>query len=121
MTLITLQMRRNNYKIITYRLSLLNLIFLQSSLQEICCFLECHPTCQFRILFLRGSSTENRSYHWQKATRLQSNLEAYLDLWCAIVGICIKLQCINTEKIPVESVTDNYGRTVVRVKCGDKT
>ena len=26
--------------------------FLQSGLQEICCFIECHPTCQFRILFL---------------------------------------------------------------------
>jgi len=31
---------------------LLNLVFLQSGLQEICCFLECHPTCQFRISFL---------------------------------------------------------------------
>jgi hypothetical protein len=33
---------------------------------------------------------ENRSYHWQ-TTRLQSNPEAYLDLLCTIVGICIKL------------------------------
>jgi len=31
---------------------LLNLVFLQSGLQEICSFLECHPTCQFRISFL---------------------------------------------------------------------
>ena len=31
---------------------LLNLVFLQSDLQEICCFLECHPTRQFRISFL---------------------------------------------------------------------
>jgi len=29
-----------------------NLVFLQSGLQEICCFLEWHPTWQFRNLFL---------------------------------------------------------------------
>jgi len=29
-----------------------NVVLLLSGPQEICCFLECHPTCQFRILFL---------------------------------------------------------------------
>jgi len=29
-----------------------SLVFLQSGLHEICCFLECHQTCQFRIYFL---------------------------------------------------------------------
>ena len=33
-------------------LPFLNVEFLQPGLQEICCFLECHPTCQFRMLFL---------------------------------------------------------------------
>jgi len=43
---------RNNYKIITFTLRLLNVLFLQSGLQEKCCFVECHPICQLRILFL---------------------------------------------------------------------
>jgi len=33
-------------------LPLLNFGILQPSHQDIRCFLECHPTCQFRILFL---------------------------------------------------------------------
>jgi len=33
-------------------LPLLNAVFLQSGLQEICCFVECHKTCHLRILFL---------------------------------------------------------------------
>jgi hypothetical protein len=31
---------------------LLNLVFLQSGIHEKCCFIECHPTWQLRILFL---------------------------------------------------------------------
>jgi len=31
---------------------LLNVVFLLIRLQEICSFLKCQPTCQFRILFL---------------------------------------------------------------------
>ena len=45
-------MHSNNYKTITFSLPLLNVVFLQTGLEEICCFIECHPTCQFRILFL---------------------------------------------------------------------
>ena len=55
MTLIILRTQiiaRNIYKIITFMVSLFNEVFLQSRLQEICCFLECQPTCQFRILFV---------------------------------------------------------------------
>ena len=33
-------------------IALFNVVFSQYGLQEICCFLECHPTCQFRILFI---------------------------------------------------------------------
>ena len=52
--------------------------FLQSGLQEICCFLECHPTCQFRILFLLvldavycASCAQNRQ------TPMQNNIPVY--------------------------------------------
>ena len=31
---------------------------------------------------------------------------------------CLKVK--NPEKIPVESVTDNYGRTVLCTECGNK-
>ena len=41
------------WKIIAFTLPLLNLVFLQCGLQEILSFLECHPTCQFRMLFLQ--------------------------------------------------------------------
>ena len=54
MTLIILQTQikySNIYNIITFTLPLLSLVFLQSCNQEICFFLECHPTYQFRILF----------------------------------------------------------------------
>jgi len=33
-------------------LPLLNVVFLQSGLQVLCCFLECHPRCQCWIQFL---------------------------------------------------------------------
>ena len=46
----------------------------------------------------------------------QSNPETYLDLWCTITGICIKLWFRNPGKIPVENATDNYWRTVVCTK-----
>jgi hypothetical protein len=45
-------LHRNIYKTITFTFPLLNVIFSQSGLQEVICFLECHPTCPFRILFL---------------------------------------------------------------------
>ena len=45
-------LHRNIYKIITFTLLLLNVVCLQIGLQEICCCLECHPTCQFRIFIL---------------------------------------------------------------------
>jgi hypothetical protein len=47
----TLIIAQRYFKIITFTLPLLHLVFLQSCLQEICCFLECHQACQFRMLF----------------------------------------------------------------------
>ena len=38
-------------QIIKINLPLFNVEFLQSGLHEICCFLECHPACQFGVLF----------------------------------------------------------------------
>ena len=49
------------------------------------------------------------------------NPENCLDLWCTVMGIYIKLKFRNPGKIPVRSATDNYGRTAVCAKCGDKT
>jgi len=57
----------------------------------------------------------------KQANHLQGNPETHLDLWCATIGICIKLLFRNPGKIPVESATDNYGRTAVCAECGDKT
>jgi hypothetical protein len=47
----TLIIAQEYLKFITFKLPLLNLVFLQSCLQEICCFLECHQACQYRMLF----------------------------------------------------------------------
>jgi hypothetical protein len=66
--------------------------------------------------------------HWPKiaaitgkqTTNLQSYFETYMDLCNTIVGIKIQLYYRHPGKIPVESVKDNYGRTVVCAECGDK-
>jgi hypothetical protein len=55
MTLIALQIQitaQKYYKIIIFTFPLLNVVLLQYCLQAICCFLESHATCQFRILLL---------------------------------------------------------------------
>jgi len=46
-----ISLHRNIYQIIIFVLPLLNIVFLQPCHQEICCFLECHQTCQLIFSF----------------------------------------------------------------------
>ena len=59
--------------------------------------------------------------HWSEITViaskqtscLQSYFEASLDLWRSTLGICLKLKFGNSGEIPVESVADYNGCTMV--------
>ena len=51
---------------------------------------------------------------------LQSYFEANLDLWRSTLGICLKLKFGNSGEIPVESVADYKGCTVLCAEYSDK-
>jgi hypothetical protein len=56
----------------------------------------------------------------KQTSRLQSNFETNLDLWSSTLEICLNLQFGNPGEIPVESVADHNGCTVVCAEYSDK-